>query len=66
MTKLEDLQAQIGRLSPEELTAFRRWFLDYDWQLWDRELEEDVADGKLDKFGAEALENLKRGDTKKI
>jgi hypothetical protein len=66
MTKLEALERQVQQLTPEELAAFREWFIEYDWQAWDRELEQDAAAGKLDKFAEEALEEFKRGKTKEI
>jgi hypothetical protein len=66
MTKVEALEREVEKLTREELSAFREWFVEYDWQAWDRELEQDVAAGKLDKFAAEALEEFKRGKTKKI
>ncbi len=52
MTKLEILEREVQALSPEELAAFRSWFAEYDWAVWDRELEEDVAGGRLDAFAA--------------
>ncbi len=66
MTKVEALEREVETLSREELSAFREWFIEYDWQAWDRELEQDVASGKLDKLAAEALEEFKRGKTKEI
>ena len=66
MTKIEALEREVEKLSREELAAFREWFLEYDWQAWDRELDEDVAAGKLDKFAAEALEEHRSGKTKGI
>lgn len=66
MTKVEALEREVEKLSREELSAFRDWFIEYDWQAWDREIEEDAAAGKLDKLAAEALEDFKRGRTKEI
>lgn len=66
MTKVEALEQEVQKLSAEELAAFRDWFVEYDWQVWDRQLERDVADGKLDKFAAEALAELARGETREI
>ena len=64
MTKVEALQREVEALNREELSAFREWFAEYDWQAWDRELEEDAAAGKLDKLAAKALEEFERGKTK--
>jgi hypothetical protein len=56
-------------LDPNILTthALRSdWFAEYDWQAWDRQLEADVAAGKLDKFGGEALTEFERGETTEL
>lgn len=66
MTKVEALEREIENLTPEELDAFRAWFLEHDWQIWDGELERDVAEGKLDELAAEALAEFERGETKEI
>jgi hypothetical protein len=66
MTKVESLEQAVTELSVEELASFRDWFAEYDWQVWDRQLERDVADGKLDKFAAEALAEYDRGETREI
>jgi hypothetical protein len=66
MTRLEALEQEVQRLAPEDYQAFRKWLADYDWQLWDEELERDVAAGKLDKLGDEALAEWRRGETAEI
>ena len=66
MTKVEALAREVEKLTPEELAAFRRWLVEYDWQAWDREIEQDAAAGKLDQFAAEALAEFERGETKEI
>ena len=43
MTKVEALEREVEKLTLEELSAFPEWFIEYDWQAWDRELEQDVA-----------------------
>jgi hypothetical protein len=66
MTKVEALAREVEKLTPEELAAFRRWLVEYDWQAWDREIEQDAAAGKLDQFAVEALAEFERGETKEI
>jgi hypothetical protein len=66
MTRVESIEQEVEKLSPEELTAFRAWFVERDWQAWDQELERDVAAGRLDKFGDEALAELERGETTEL
>jgi|tagenome__1003787_1003787.scaffolds.fasta_scaffold20959672_4 hypothetical protein len=66
MTKVEALEREVEKLSPEELAAFRDWFVEHDWQVWDRQIERDAVEGRLDKFAAEALAELERGETREI
>jgi hypothetical protein len=66
MTNLERLEQDVQRLSPDELAAFRAWFAEYDWAAWDRQLEEDVAAGRLDRLADEALEEHRAGRTKPL
>ena len=66
MTKVEALEKEVRQLSPEELAAFRDWFNEYDWQVWDQQIERDAAEGKLDRFAAEALAEFERGETREI
>ena len=40
--------------------------LERDWQAWDRQLERDVASGKLDTLADEALAELAQGEAKDL
>ncbi|MGH9366573.1 MAG: hypothetical protein ACRD3M_02725 [Thermoanaerobaculia bacterium] len=66
MTKIETLEKEIEQLSPEELRAFLRWFAEFDAELWDQELERDVAAGKLDRLADAAVAAHKRGEGRDI
>ncbi len=66
MTRVESLEREVEQLTPEELSAFRAWFVEHDWQVWDRQIEQDVAAGRLDRFAAEALAEFERGETKDL
>ena len=66
MTKVETLEKEIEGLSPQELRTFRRWFTEFDAQLWDQELERDVAAGKLDRLADAAVAAHKRGEGRDI
>jgi len=63
MSKVESIEQQIKALSPEELLQLRAWFLEFDWALWDRQLERNVATGKLDALAEEALRDHASGKT---
>ena len=66
MGKIERLEQEIRELSAEELSALRRWFIEYDAEAWDREIEADVKAGKLDRLANEALRDYAEGRTKAI
>jgi len=64
MSKVESLENQIASLTPQELAAFREWFTKYDADAWDRQIENDVKAGKLERLAARALSAHARGETK--
>ena len=66
MTRIEKLEREIKKLSPEELTSLREWFRKYDAEAWDRQIEEDVRAGRLDALAEESLAAYKAGRTKEI
>lgn len=66
MSKVENIEQEVQRLKPSELVAFRRWFTEFDAQAWDRQIEEDVQNGKLDKLAEEALAAHRTGKSKEI
>lgn len=55
MTRLERIEKDVQRLSPDELADFRKWFTAYDAAFWDQKLERDVQAGKLDRLRDEAI-----------
>lgn len=63
MSKIESIEEQIKALSADELTQLRAWFLEFDWALWDQQLERDVAAGKLNALAEKALRDHAAGKT---
>lgn len=63
MTDIKALEAAVTALPPEDLAEFRRWFTEFDGARWDREIEQDMAAGKLDEFLAEAQADCLVGDS---
>ena len=61
MSSVEELEAAVQQLSPEERAVFRAWFAEFDAAEWDRQLEADVSAGKLDWLVAEALDDRQAG-----
>lgn len=61
-----ELKEVILGLSEADYTELRRWLLDHDGELWDRQFEEDVLAGKLDFLKAEALEAKASGELRNL
>ncbi|HXG10276.1 MAG TPA: hypothetical protein VNK04_10835 [Gemmataceae bacterium] len=61
MNTVEEIERAVRQLSPEELAVFRAWFAEFDAEVWDRQFEQDVAAGRLDRFAEEALRDLREG-----
>ena len=66
MTKLEALEEEIKKLSPEELAQLREWLLERDAEEWDREIERDAASGKLDKLFEKSVADHRAGKSREI
>jgi hypothetical protein len=66
MTKVQELEQQITQLTDHELAGFRKWFAEFDAEVWDRQLEADVRAGKLDVLGRQALRQHAEGKTTKL
>ena len=63
---VEVLQAAVRQLSEQGLNTFRPWFFEYDAEVWDREFEEDVRLGRLDKFGDQAEKDMLEGKCREL
>jgi hypothetical protein len=61
MSTVQEIEQAIRALGPQDLAALRDWFATFDAEVWDRQLEQDVATGRLDRFAEEALRDLSEG-----
>ena len=55
MSTVHEIEAAIRQLAPDDLAAFRRWYAEFDAEAWDRQVDRDVAAGRLDSLADEAL-----------
>lgn len=62
MSTVKQIEAEILKLSPQELTQLADWVLDLDEQRWDDQIEQDIAAGKLDFLAQEALAEFEAGN----
>jgi hypothetical protein len=61
MSTIHEIEQAVRNLEPQDLAAFRQWFAAFDAELWDRQLEQDVAAGRLDWLAEEAQRDLTEG-----
>ena len=61
MTTIHEIEQAIRGLDTHVLAALRDWFAAFDAEIWDRQLEQDAAAGRLDRFAEEALDDLRGG-----
>ena len=66
MSTLEQIEAAILTLPSNDFEKLRRWFLDLDYRRWDKQLEQDVVEGKLEALADEAIAEFEAGNCKEI
>lgn len=66
MVRRSDIEDAIRRLPPDELRALREWFARYDGDVWERQIERDVREGRLDALKDEALRYMREGRCKDL
>jgi hypothetical protein len=54
MNRIEEIEAAIDGLPPEDYRRIVQWFRERDQMLWDEQLDADSSAGKLDFLFAEA------------
>jgi hypothetical protein len=63
---LHELETAVTQLPAEELTAFARWFEEYLADAWDRRIEADIREGRLDEAGRRADAAFEAGRCKPL
>jgi len=58
---VQEIESEVARLAPKELAAFTTWFEEFVASAWDRQLEADVAAGKLDHLAKKADADFEAG-----
>lgn len=66
MLTVEQIEAAILELPPEKFQRLMEWFLNLDYQRWDEQLEQDIADGKLEDMAQEAIADFAAGHYRTI
>ncbi len=61
MESIDKIKSAITHLPDEEFSSFVTWFQKFEEERWDKELEKDIAEGKLDNLADEALNGFGAG-----
>ena len=56
MLQVDELKSAIDALPEKDYVELRLWFAEKDWELWDKQIEDDSLSGKLDFLIEEACE----------
>jgi hypothetical protein len=66
MSRVESLVRAVKALDEDELSEFRAWFGEYEWSVWDHQLESDIRRGRLDDLADGALRDHGSGRTEPL
>lgn len=63
---VKEIAQAIAQLPKDQLAEFRAWYAQFDAEVWDRQIEEDISAGKLDSLADAAIAEHRAGRTKKL
>ena len=66
MTKVEWFMRDLQQLTPEERAPFRAWYEAWDAAEWDRQLETDIAAGRLERVAESAVADHRVGRSRPL
>lgn len=66
MGKIEDIERQMQAFSSDELAQFHAWFLEFDWAVWDHQIERDVQAGRRDTLAEKACGTTQPGKPRRL
>jgi hypothetical protein len=66
MGSIDDIKHAVAKLTPEQLAKFRAWFEEFEAQLFDKQIERDAEDGKLDRLAEEAIRAYREGRAREL
>jgi len=64
MVTVKELEKAVTDLPSDKLAEFRAWFESFDAAQWDKQFEEDVKSGKLDRAAEKAIKDYSKGKAK--
>jgi hypothetical protein len=66
MSTVDEIEAAISKLDPQDFIRVRDWLLEQDHRAWDQQLEKDSSTGRLDSLIGEIERDIAAGRTKPL
>ena len=66
MTTVQEIEHAIEQLPGDQFSEIHAWIIEKDWELWDKQLQQDSVSGKLDFLVSEALQDAEAGHTRPL
>ncbi len=63
---INEIESAITQLPPTEIAKLAQWFYEFQAQVWDRQLAQDVQTGRLDSLMAQAEQEFQAGQCKPL
>ena len=66
VSNLKEIEKAILSLPSHEFEKLKQWVFDLDYQRWDEQIEQDIAEGHLEAFAQEAIAEFEAGHCREI
>jgi hypothetical protein len=63
---IKEIESAIAQLRPSDLAELAAWFEEFQAQVWDNQLEQDVKGGRLDALLEQAESDFEQGQCKPL
>jgi len=63
---VEQLENAIANLPPDEFARLAKWFVEYEAEQWDRQIEADQRTGRLNAVIQRARDDITAGRSKPL
>jgi hypothetical protein len=66
MRSIKEIEEELSQLNPDDRRRIANWLAEFEADLWDQQIAKDAADGKLDRFVNEAIEEYHEQKTRPL
>ncbi|MDF2207444.1 hypothetical protein [Limnospira platensis] len=66
VSDLKEIEQAILSLPSHEFEKLKQWFFDLDYQRWDEQIEQDIAEGRLEALAQEAIAEFVSGHCREL